>query len=59
MKIIILKNINGRILEREFNEIKEVELNILSGGLNLTTMFNDKLFIEIDSENGDTWKVVD
>ena len=59
MKIIILKNINGRILEREFNEIKEEELNILSGGLNLTTMFNDKLFIEIDSENGDTWKVVD
>lgn len=59
MKIIISENINGRILEREFNEIKEVESSILGGGLNITTMFNDKLFIEIDSENGDTWKVVD
>lgn len=57
MKIIIIKNINGRYKEIEYKNIKNIQPNILSGGLDLIDENNNKKFISVDYCEGDSWEI--
>lgn len=56
MKLIIERNLNGRIKVEELTNCQKIELLTLSKGLEI--LHNDTIsIVYIDIENGDSWVI--